>query len=385
MLSWIQDQYGADVVALTLDVGQQEDYLQEVKEKALELGAVEAYVEDVKEDFVQNYLKGAIKANGLYQGDYPLSTALARPLMSEVAIKYAKDTGAEAVVHGSTGKGNDQVRFEVSLEALDEDIEVLAPVRKWSMDRDAEIEYAKSKGIPVPVDVDSPYSTDANLWGRSIECGVLEDPSEEPPPEVFEFTTPLEDTPDEPEYIKLDFEQGVPTALDGQKMDLEEMITEVNKVAGKHGVGQIDMVEDRVVGLKSREIYECPAAVTLIKAHEELEKFCSTRHENEFKPLVDKRWAELVYKGLALDPATKDLEAYIDKANEKVRGSVELKLFKGKVTVTGRESGRGLYKFSLATYEEESTFDQESSVGFIDIWGLPTRVAKGKTKEGSGG
>ena len=378
MLTWIQEQYDADVVALTLDVGQQESYLEEVKEKALKLGAVEAFVEDVKDDFVNGYIKKSIKANGLYQEQYPLSTALARPLMSEVAIEYAKKTGSDAIVHGSTGKGNDQVRFEVSLKALAKDIEVLAPVRKWNMDRDAEIEYAKLKNIPIPVDVKSPYSTDENLWGRSIECGVLEDPAEEPPSEIFKFTTPIDNVPDEPEYITLEFEEGVPVALNGSKMELKDLIIKLNDIAGKHGVGVIDMVEDRVVGLKSREIYECPAAVTIIKAHKELEKYCSTRHQNEFKPLVDKKWSEMVYQGLYLDPLMDNLQAYIDNVNEGVKGSVKMKLFKGRATVTGRESEEGLYEFSLATYDKDSTFDQGSSVGFIDIWGLPTKVSKGK-------
>jgi len=374
MLTWIQDQYEADVSTFTVDVGQREAHLEQVKEKALDLGAKNAFVIDAKEQFAEEYIATSIKANGLYQDSYPLSTALARPLMSEIAVEYANAEGISAIAHGSTGKGNDQVRFEASITALDDSINVLAPIRKWDMGRDEELAYAEEKGIPIPVDEGSPYSIDENLWGRSVECGELENPSTEPPEDVHELTNPVSETPDEAEYVQLDFENGVPVALNGEKMDLVSLIKELNELAGKHGVGLIDMVEDRIVGLKSREIYETPAAAVILKAHEELEKYCSTRHENGFKPSVDKKWAEMVYQGLAFDPLMSDLNAYIEKVNEKVNGEVELKLFKGKATVTGRSSENGLYSYSLATYDEGSTFDQSSSEGFIDIWSLPTRV-----------
>ena len=383
MLTWIQDQYEADVSTFTVDVGQREAHLEQVKEKALDLGAKNAFVIDAKEQFAEEYIATSIKANGLYQDSYPLSTALARPLMSEIAVEYANAEGISAIAHGSTGKGNDQVRFEASITALDDSINVLAPIRKWDMGRDEELAYAEEKGIPIPVDEGSPYSIDENLWGRSVECGELENPSTEPPEDVHELTNPVSETPDEAEYVQLDFENGVPVALNGEKMDLVSLIKELNELAGKHGVGLIDMVEDRIVGLKSREIYETPAAAVILKAHEELEKYCSTRHENGFKPSVDKKWAEMVYQGLAFDPLMSDLNAYIEKVNEKVNGEVELKLFKGKATVTGRSSENGLYSYSLATYDEGSTFNQSSSEGFIDIWSLPTRV--GFNRENSEG
>jgi len=382
MLKWIQDQYAAKVSTFTVDVGQREAHLDEVKKKALDLGAENAFVVDAKDKFADEYIKTSIKANGLYQDSYPLSTAIARPLMSEIAVDYAKSEGISAIAHGSTGKGNDQVRFEASIKALDDSIKVLAPIRKWDMSREKELAYAEENDISIPVDSGSPYSIDENLWGRSVECGILEDPAEEPPKDVHELVNPVEETPDEPEYIELEFSGGVPTQLDGQEMDLVELIKEITKKAGKHGVGLIDMVEDRIVGLKSREIYETPAAVVILKAHKELEKYCSTRHENSFKPLVDQKWAEMVYQGLAFDPLVSDLEAYIEKVNEKVEGTVRLKLFKGKATVVGRSSENGLYSHSLATYDEESTFDQSSSEGFIDIWSLPTKVGFNRNKTG---
>ena len=382
MLKWIQDQYEAKVSTFTVDVGQREAHLDEVKKKALDLGAENAFVVDAKDKFADEYIKTSIKANGLYQDSYPLSTAIARPLMSEIAVDYAKSEGISAIAHGSTGKGNDQVRFEASIKALDDSIKVLAPIRKWDMSREKELAYAEENDISIPVDSGSPYSIDENLWGRSVECGILEDPAEEPPKDVHELVNPVEETPDEPEYIELEFSGGVPTQLDGQEMDLVELIKEITKKAGKHGVGLIDMVEDRIVGLKSREIYETPAAAVILKAHKELEKYCSTRHENSFKPLVDQKWAEMVYQGLAFDPLVTDLEAYIEKVNEKVEGTVRLKLFKGKATVVGRSSDNGLYSHSLATYDEGSTFDQSSSEGFIDIWSLPTKVGFNRNKSG---
>ncbi|MFB6290801.1 MAG: argininosuccinate synthase [Candidatus Bipolaricaulia bacterium] len=374
MLTWIQDKYEAKVSTFTVDVGQREARLDQVKAKALELGAENAFVVDAKDKFADEYIKKSIKANGLYQDSYPLSTAIARPLMSEIAVEYAKKEGIPAIAHGSTGKGNDQVRFEASISALDDSITVLAPIREWDMSREKELAYAEKKGIPIPVDSGSPYSIDENLWGRSIECGVLEDPAQEPPENVYELVNPVEETPDDPEYIELEFNAGVPTHLNGEKMSLVALIKELTNLAGNHGVGLIDTVEDRIVGLKSREIYETPAATVILKAHKELEKYCSTRHENSFKPLIDQKWAEMIYQGLAFDPLVTELEAYIEKVNEKVEGEVRLKLFKGKATVVGRSSENGLYSRSLATYDEDSTFDQSSSEGFIDIWSLPTEV-----------
>ncbi|MFP4646222.1 MAG: argininosuccinate synthase [Candidatus Acetothermia bacterium] len=375
ILKWIQENYDSEVSTLTVDLGQQEAHLDQVREKALSLGAQNAFVDDLKEEFAGEFISRAIKANALYQGQYPLSTAIGRPLMSQAAVNYAQKRGFDAIAHGSTGKGNDQVRFEASINALAPEIEVLAPVRTMQMNRDEEIAYAEENEIQIPVDINSPYSIDENLWGRSIECGVLEDPSSEPPEEVYQLTEPISQTPDEPSYVELVFEDGLPVKMNGKSQDLVDLILSLNQLAGSHGVEQIDMVEDRVVGLKSREVYECPAAVAIITAHKDLEKYCSTIHENGFKPLVDQRWSEMAYKGLMFDPLVDELDAYLDAVNRKVEGTVRLKFFKGQAKVVGRESKNAIYSKSLATYDQGSTFDQTSSEGFIDIWGLPTRVA----------
>ncbi len=375
LVKWMQDYYDAEVVALTIDIGQPDARLDEVKEKALELGAVDAVAVDAKEEFAEKYISKAIKANAMYQGQYPLSTAIARPLKSEIAVEVAKETGADAVAHGSTGKGNDQVRFEVSMQSLDPDLTVVAPVRAMEMTRDKELEYAEENGIPVPNDVDSPYSTDENLWGRSIECGILEHPEEEYPNDIFELVQVPEDAPEEPEYITLEFEKGVPIALNGEKQPLTSLISELNDIAGKHGVGIIDMTEDRVVGLKSREIYECPAAITIINAHHDLEKFVSTTHQNSFKPSLDQKWAEMAYQGLWNDPLMDNIESFQENSNQKVDGTVRLKLYKGEAKVVGRESPNALYDHNLATYKEGETFNQEASPGFIELWGLQSRMA----------
>jgi argininosuccinate synthase len=373
MVRWLQEKYAADVITLTLDLGQ--GGLEEARKKALRLGAKAAHIVDARSEFADEYIAKAIKANGLYQDQYPLSTAIARPLMARVAVAYAQKEKADAIAHGCTGKGNDQVRFDVSIGALAPDIQVIAPVREWNMSRDEEIQYAKRHSIPIPVDVDSPYSTDENLWGRSIECGILERPEVEPPAEIFQYAVPPEQAPDQPEYVELEFEHGIPTALNQQRFPLFQLTTELHQIAGRHGVGIIDMTEDRVVGLKSREIYECPAAVTILTAHRDLERFCCTIHENEFKPLVDRTWAELAYKGLWYDPLMADLEAFIDQINERVTGWVRVKLYKGHAQVVGRKSEHALYDLSLATYEQHQIFDQTASPGFIKIWGLPTRSA----------
>lgn len=377
MVPWLQDHYGAQVTTLTLDLGQ--GGVEEAREKALKLGAVDAYVIDACGAFSEQFVKRAIQANALYQDAYPLATALARPLMAEQAVAVANEVGADAVAHGCTGKGNDQVRFEVSLGALAPHLEILAPVREWNLDRESEAAYAREHGIPVPPE--STYSVDANLWGRSIECGVLEDPFHAPPRDVYEMCVPPEEAPDEPETIEIDFEGGVPIALDGTTMPLVDLIAALNERAGRHGVGVVDMTEDRTVGLKSREIYESPAATVLLTAHRDLERFCSTIHENEFKALVDRRWAELVYKGLWHDPVRESLDAAIATVNQTVTGTVRVKLYKGLTTVAGRASEQSIYDYGLATYDEGQTFDQQASEGFIEIWGLPTRVARGRQQQ----
>jgi len=375
MLKWIPENYGgAEVVTLTLDLGQGED-LQFAHDKALKLGAVGAHIVDATQRFAGDFLAPAVRANALYQGKYPLATALARPLIAEIAVDIARETGCDTIAHGCTGKGNDQVRFEVSINALAPHMNIIAPIREWDMSRDTELEYAKSRDIPLPADQNVSYSVDANLWGRSIEAGILEDVNVEPPADVYSMINRLEDTPNTAEYVEIGLEKGLPVSLNGRKMTLVDVVTSINATAGRHGIGFIDMVEDRVVGLKSREIYEAPAAVVLITAHQELEGLCSTIHQNEFKRSVDQKWGELVYKGLWHEPLRENLQAFIESANEHVTGTVKLKLYKGQAQVVGRSSDNALYDKSLISYESGHTFDQEDSVGFISLWGLPTRSA----------
>ena len=381
LLKWLQQKYDAEVVTVTLDVGQQED-LEPIGEKAENLGAIKHYSIDAKEEFVKKYVFPAIKANALYEGKYPVSTALSRPLIAEKLIEVARKEDADAIAHGCTGKGNDQVRIEVSAKALAPEIEVIAPVREWNMTRDAEIEFAKKNGIPIPVDVDKPYSVDQNLWGRSIECGILEHPDVEPPEEIYEWTVSPEKAPDKPEYVTIRFNNGVPTALNGDEIDPVSLIEALNDVAGKHGVGRIDHIEDRLVGIKSREIYECPAALVIIEAHKDLEKLVLTRHEVSFKHQVDALWSTLVYTGLWMDPLRGDLDAFIEMTQKRVCGEVKIKLYKGGFRIVGRSSPLSLYDLNLATYNIESRFDQASSKGFIELWGLPTRMANALKKTG---
>ena len=379
LIKWLQQKYDADVITVTLDVGQKED-LKAIQEKALKLGVLKHYSIDAKEEFTRNYVFPAIKANALYEGKYPVSTALSRPLIASKLVEVAEKEGAEMVAHGCTGKGNDQVRIEVSVKALNPNLKVIAPVREWNMTRDAEIEFAKRHGIPIPVDESKPYSVDQNLWGRSIECGILEYPDKEPPEDAFEWTLPPEKAPEEPEYVSIKFEKGVPKALNNKEMDPVRLIESLNVIAGKHGVGRIDHMEDRLIGIKSREVYECPAATVLIEAHKDLEKLVLTRHEILFKQHVDAQWAFLVYAGLWMDPLKEDLDAFIDKTQERVTGEVRVKLYKGNIQVVGRSSPYSLYDIHLATYNIDTTFNQMSSAGFIEIWGLPTRVARALKK-----
>ena len=374
MVKWLQEKYGYDVVTLTLDLGQGKD-LKKVEEKAWSLGVVNHYSIDAREEFINNYVVPAIKANALYMDAYPISSSLSRPLIASKLVEVAELEGAEAVAHGCTGKGNDQVRFDITIKALNPKLKIIAPVREWNMTRDREIEYAKEHGIPIPATVDSPYSIDQNLWGRSIECGVLEYPEKEPPEEIYEWTASPEKAPDEAEYITIGFEEGVPTSLNGEEMTTLELVEKVKDIAGKHGVGRIDHIEDRIVGLKSREVYECPAAITILKAHFDLEKMVLTRHEKLFKRIVDHEWAYLVYAGLWMDPLKEALDAFIDKTQERVTGEVTLKLYKGSAHVVGRSSPYSLYDLNLATYDISSTFDQTAAVGFIELWGLPTVTA----------
>ncbi|MEM1514966.1 MAG: argininosuccinate synthase [Thermoproteota archaeon] len=374
MIRWLQEKYDAAVVTVTLDVGQKED-LKAIEEKAYRLGVLRHYSIDAKEEFVRNYVFPAIKANALYEGKYPVSTALSRPLIASKLVEVAEMEDADAVAHGCTGKGNDQVRIEVSVKALNPKLKVIAPIREWRMTRDAEIEYAKKHSIQIPFDKGKPYSIDQNLWGRSIECGILEYPDKEPPEDAFEWTISPEKAPDEPEYVTIGFEEGTLKSLNGAVMNPVELIESLNNIAGRHGVGRIDHMEDRLIGIKSREVYECPAATVIIEAHKDLEKMVLTRHEVLFKQHVDLEWAYLVYAGLWMDPLREDLDAFINKTQERVTGEVKVKLYKGCAQVVGRSSPYSLYDINLATYGVESTFDQSAAGGFIELWGLATRVA----------
>ncbi len=371
-IRWLKDK-GLDVVTLTIDVGQPAD-LAAVQRKAEATGARKAYVVDARKEFAEDYIAPALKANAMYEGQYPLSTALARPLIGKLLVDIARKEGAAFVAHGCTGKGNDQVRFDLCTTALAPDLQVIAPAREWNMTREQEIEYAKANGIPVPATKASPYSTDENLWGRSVECGVLEDPAIEPPEEAFEWTTSPLAAPNEPAYVNLRFEGGVPVALNGTAMDLLGIIEKLNRLAGAHGVGRIDHVESRVVGIKSREVYECPAATVLVKAHQALEAMVLPRDVLDFKRSVEGRYAILIYDGLWFTPLREALDAFVEDTQERVTGEVSVKLFKGSATVVGRTSPYSLYQHQLATYSSGDAFKQEMAEGFIYVWGLPART-----------
>ncbi|PKP54466.1 MAG: argininosuccinate synthase [Candidatus Altiarchaeales archaeon HGW-Altiarchaeales-3] len=370
-IKWLQDQ-GHEVVTFTAELGQNENLI-EIKKKAEKLGAI-AYAIDLRDEFVKNYVFPAIKANALYEGVYPLATALARPLIAKHLVEIARKEKADAVSHGCTGKGNDKVRFEVTINALCENLKIISPIVEWGMTRDEEINYAKENNIPVKSTSESPYSIDENLWGRSCECGILEHPEEEPPEDAYEWTTNPENAPEKPEYIEVVFEKGIPTALNGEKLNGVRLIENLNKIAGAHGIGRLDHVEDRIVGLKSREIYEAPAAVLLITAHEDLQKYVSTIHENLFRKMVENKWTYMVYAGLWMDPIRLELEAFINVGNERVTGKVRVKLYRGSFRIVGRESDNGIYDLNLATYDKGDLFNQKASEGFIELWGLQSRI-----------
>ncbi|MDE3839903.1 argininosuccinate synthase [Bacillus methanolicus] len=371
-IKWLEEQ-GYSVVACCLDVGEGKD-LEFVQQKALKVGAVQSYVIDAKEEFANEYALMALQAHALYEGKYPLVSALSRPLIAKKLVEVAEKEGAVAVAHGCTGKGNDQVRFEVSINALNPDLQVLAPVREWSWSREEEIEYAKKHGIPIPIDLDSPFSIDQNLWGRSNECGILEDPWAAPPEEAYELTASLETTPDVPDIIEIGFEEGIPVTLNGKHYSLAQLILELNILAGKHGVGRIDHVENRLVGIKSREVYECPGAMTLIKAHKELEDLTLVKEVAHFKPIIEKKISEVIYEGLWFSPIKDALAAFLKETQKHVTGTVRVKLFKGHAIVEGRKSPYSLYDEKLATYTSDDAFDHSAAVGFIKLWGLPTKV-----------
>jgi len=373
LVKWLQEQHRTEVITVTVDVGQQED-LKEIEEKAKKLGVLKHFSIDAREEFARDYVFPAIKANALYEGKYPISTSLSRPLIVAKMVKVAQTEGATGFAHGCTGRGNDQVRFDVTVGALAPDLTIVAPVREWNMTRDEEIEYAKKNGIAVTTAAKK-YSIDQSIWGRSIECGILEDASKEPPEDAFEWTVSPEKAPDKPEYVTITFEAGEPVALNGKKLAPLKLIEQLNKIAGNHGVGRIDHIEDRLVGLKSRENYECPAATVIIEAHKDLEKMVLTRHEVLFKPQIDAQWTFMVYSGLWVDPLREDLEAFINKTQENVTGEVRVKLFKGGIQIVGRSSPMSLYDQNLVNYNIKTGFNQAYSKGFIELWGLQSRMA----------
>ena len=371
-IKWINESYNLDVIAVTVDVGSPGDF-QAVQEKALRTGAIKAYVQDAKDDFVRYFVFPSLQAGAIYEERYPLATALARPLIAKILVDYARQEGATAIAHGCTGKGNDQVRFDVAIGALAPEMKIIAPVREWGMTRDDEIRYAQKHNIPVPVTIESPYSVDENLWGRSIEAGILEDPWAEPPEDAFAWTMNPRHAPDEPSYVEIEFERGIPVALDGEMLAGPTLIARLNDVAGSHGVGRIDHIENRLVGIKSRELYECPAAVVLHTAHAELEKMTLTKDQMRFKQIVAREIADLIYNGLWFSGLHLDLAAFVASSQRYVTGTVRVRLFKGIATVVGRQAERSLYSHALATYGEGDLFDQKAALGFIELWGLPVR------------
>ena len=387
MLKWIQDEYEAEVVALTVDLGQPDDDFDVVRGKALDLGALDCFVVDAREEFARDYVLPAIKANALYGGGYPLFTALGRPLIAKLAVEKAREAGCDTIAHGCTGKGNDQVRIEATVAALDPELKIIAPVRGWQMGREEEIAYARRHGIPVKGGTEAPpYSIHDNLWGRSSEGGPIEDLSSPPRDDVFELVRRPEDAPDEPELVEVEFERGCPVALNGERMGLVELLQRAGEMGARHGVGIVDHVEDRIVGLKVRDLYEVPAAAIVLPAHKELEKLVGTIHQNNFKPQLDNQWAFLVYAGLWYEPLLADLNAYMDSVNEAVSGTITMKLYKGSATAVARSSANALYDQALAGFGESGgLFSQQASPGFIELWSLQTRMAHAVRQRQRGG
>jgi argininosuccinate synthase len=379
-IPYLKKEWGIEeVITLAADLGQGEE-LKPIQEKALKSGAIESLVIDGKEDFVTNFAFPAIQANALYENRYPLLTALARPLIAKMLVDAAEKYGADAVAHGCTGKGNDQVRFDVGIAALNPTLKVLAPAREWGMSREETIAYGEKFGIPSPVKKSSPYSIDRNLLGRSIEAGPLEDPMTEPSEEVFVMTRAIADTPDEPEYIEIGFEKGIPVSLNGDGLDPVSLITQLNEIVGKHGVGRIDMIENRVVGIKSREIYESPALLVLIDAHRDLESLTLTGDVTQYKRGIEETYTHLIYKGLWYSPLKEALDAFVKTTQDRVTGVVRVKLFKGSAKIVGRRSENSIYSPDLATYGADDQFDHKAAEGFIYIWGLPSKVWSAKLR-----
>jgi argininosuccinate synthase len=372
-IRWLTER-GYDVVALTIDLGEQKD-LEAIQQRALRVGAVAAYVVDGKVPFLRDFVWPSLQAGALYEKEYPLATALGRPLIAALLVQIARREGAQGVAHGCTGKGNDQVRFDVTTAALAPELKVVAPVREWGMNREDEIEYAREHGIEVPATVESPYSTDENLWGRSIEAGILEDPWEEPPAEVYEWTRDPRRCPDEPTYVEIGFEEGLPVSLEGKPLPAVELVEQLNAIGGANGVGRIDHLENRLIGIKSREIYEAPAAVLLLQAHQALEDITLTKDLARFKDLVAANWAQIVYDGLWFSPLREALYAFVAHTQRHVSGQVRLKLYRGSSVVVGRKGPEQLYRMELATYGRGDQFDQSAAAGFIKLFGMSVRTA----------
>ncbi|HEY7953057.1 MAG TPA: argininosuccinate synthase [Solirubrobacteraceae bacterium] len=381
MLKWIQDQYDAEVVCLTVNLGQPGEDYGVIEGKALRLGALECHIVDAREEFAREYVLPAIKANALYGGGYPLFTALGRPLIAKLAVDYARSSGCDTIAHGCTGKGNDQVRIEATVATLAPELKVIAPVRSWQMGREEEIAYAREHGIeikthPAQGTEVAPYSIDDNLWGRSSEGRWIEDLAHAPDDDVFQLVTRPELAPDEPEVVTVEFKAGTPVALNGEPMELVPLLERAAEIAARHGVGIVDHIEDRIVGLKVRDIYEAPAAAILLPAHQELEKLVCTIHQNQFKPQLDRQWAYLVYAGLWWEPLRSDLDAYMQSVNEQVTGTIGLKLYKGSARVVTRASPNAVYDAALASFAESGgLFSQTASPGFIELWSLQSRMA----------
>jgi argininosuccinate synthase len=376
MIKWLKENYKAEIIAVSVDLGQGED-ISLLREKAKATGASKIYIEDLREEFINNYIFPSLAANAIYEGKYLLATSLSRPLIAKKLVEIAKLEKADALAHGCTGKGNDQVRFETTFYALAPHLKILAPARVWEFkSRKEEVEYALKHKIPIKVSKESPYSIDRNLWGVSIECGVLEDPWKEPPEEVYQITNCPKKAPDNPEYIEVSFKRGRPIAINNREIKPLMLIEELNALGGKHGIGRVDMIEDRVVGIKSREIYEAPAANILYLAHKDLESLILDRETLHFKEIISQKYSQLIYYGLWHTPLKYALDAFVKSTQEKITGIVRLKLYKGKAEVVGRSSPYSLYSQSLATYEEGDIFDHKAAEGFIKLWALPYRLTK---------
>jgi argininosuccinate synthase len=377
MLKWIQDEYSAEVVALTINLGQPGEDYDVVRGKALQLGAVAAEVVDAREEFARDFVVPAIKANAIYGLGYPLFTALGRPLIAKLAVDYARRHGCDTIAHGCTGKGNDQVRIEATVATLAPELKVIAPVRGWQMGREEEIAYAREHGIPIKGGAEqTPYSIDDNLWGRSSEGRWIEELDHAPDDDVFQLVTRPELAPDEPEVVRVGFEAGVPVSLNGERLGIVELLERAAEIGCRHGVGIVDHIEDRIVGLKVRDIYEVPAAAIILPAHAELERLVCTIHQNQFKGELDRKWAYLVYAGLWWEPLRSDLDAYMESVNRQVTGTIGMRLFKGSARVVTRESPNAVYDAALATFETSGgLFSQQASPGFIELWSLQSRMA----------